>query len=473
MTRLGTRSKAQVAFGPLGCCAVIFAGCAVGPNYKRPVIDSPAAFRREIQITNSPYSDLTWWEVYKDDMLHGLIREALTNNYDLQIAIARVEQARAAAMQARSQFVPSVTYNGTVSRGRNDVFGSGFPNNGATVNSAVATLNAFWEVDLWGRVRRLNESARAQFLASEEARRGVRLTLLSDVATTYFQLLELDQELEIASRTTNSFAESLRIFSQRVNGGTASALQSARAEAALEDAAAAVPAIRERLSATENQLCVLLGRNPGPIGRPAPLLTQELPDIPPGLPSGLLERRPDIRQAEQLLRSSNAQVGESLAEFFPKIGLTALLGKVSPELSGFTLGAANAWGIAAEGTGPLFEGGRLVGQYKQSKAVKHEFELQYRETVLNAFREVSDALVSREQLDEVRQHQAHEVSALESAVKLSTERYVAGKADYYEVLEAQQQLFPAELNFARTQRDQLAAVVTLYKTLGGGWHSNN
>ncbi|MGH7971816.1 MAG: efflux transporter outer membrane subunit, partial [Limisphaerales bacterium] len=310
-----------------------------------------------------------------------------------------------------------------------------------------------------------------QFLASEEARRGVLITLLSDVATTYFQLLELDQELEIASRTTNSFAESLRIFSQRVAGGTASALQSARAEAALEDAAAAVPSIRQRISATENQLCVLLGRNPGPIQRPAPLLTQLLPEIPPGLPSALLERRPDVRQAEQLLRSANAQVGESVAEFFPKIGLTALLGKVSPELSAFTLGGANAWGIAAEGTGPLFEGGRLVGQYRQSKATRKEFELQYRQTILNAFREVSDALVSRTQLVEIREHQAHEVTALESAVKLSTERYVAGRADYYEVLEAQQQLFPAELNLARTQRDQLLSVVTLYETLGGGWQA--
>jgi len=450
-------------------CLLCFAGCAVGPDYKRPTVESPVAFRGGDQAAKNPYSDLAWWEVYKDDTLQGLMREALTNNYDLRIAMARVEQAEALAMQARSQFVPSVTYNGVVSRGRNVVFGTGFPNKALTVNSATATLNAFWEVDLWGRVRRLNESARAQFLASEEARRGVRLTLLSDVATTYFQLLELDQEFEIASRTTNSFGESLRIFSRRVEGGTASALQSARAEAALDDAAAAVPAIRERISVTENQLCVLLGRNPGPIQRPAPLLTQEVPEIPVGLPSELLERRPDIRQAEQLLHSANAQIGESVAEFFPKIGLTALMGKVSPELSGFTLGAANAWGIAAEGAGPLFEGGRLVGQYHQSKAARKESELQYRRTVLNAFREVSDALVSREQLVQMRQFQAHEVTALESAVKLSTERYVAGKADYYEVLEAQQQLFPAELNLVRTQRDQLLAVVTLFKTLGGGW----
>jgi multidrug efflux system outer membrane protein len=289
------------------------------------------------------------------------------------------------------------------------------------------------------------------------------------VATAYFQLLELDQELQIAGQTTNSFTESLRIFTQRVQGGTASALESSRAEAALEDAAAAVPSIRERISATENQLCVLLGRNPGHIERPAPLLAQGMPEIPTGLPSALLERRPDIRQAEQSLRSANAQVGVSVAEFFPKIGLTAFLGRVSPELSAFTLGSANAWGIAAEAAGPLFQGGRLVGQYHQAKAAWKEAELQYRQTILNAFREVSDALVSRLELAEIRDHQAREVAALETAVKLSSERYVAGKASYYEVLEAQQQLFPTQLNLARTQRDQLLAVVTLYKTLGGGW----
>lgn len=449
--------------------ASLLAGCAVGPDYKRPAVNAPAVFRGEETATSRAVAELTWWRVYEDATLQALIREALTNNYDLRIAVARVEEARAVAMQARSRFVPSVDYNGTVSRGRNDFLGSPFPQGGATASSASATLNAFWELDLWGRIRRLNESARAQFLASEEARRGVRLSLLSDVATAYFQLLELDQELEIASRTTNSFAESLRIFNQRVEGGTASALQSSRAEAALEDAAAAVPAIRERISATENQLCILLGRNPGPIERPTSLLTQRMPDVPAGLPSSLLERRPDLRQSEQLLRSANAQVGESVAGFFPKIGLTAFLGKVSPELSAFTLGTANAWGMAAEGAGPLFEGGRLVGQYRQSKAAREEATWQYERTILNAFREVSDALVSRQQLAEVREHQVHQVQALERAVKLSSERYVAGKASYYEVLEAQQQLLPSELNLARTQRDELVAVVTLYRSLGGGW----
>src|SRR5437764_15295442 len=237
-------------------------------------------------------------------------------------------------MQARSQFVPTVTYNGTVSRGRNDSLGSAFPNGGATISSVAATLNAFWEVDLWGRVRRLNESARARFLASEEARRGVRLSLLSEVAADYFRLLELDRELEIAGRTTNSFTESLRIFSQRVEGGAASALEAARAEAALADATAAIPAILDQISRAENQLCLLLGRVPGPIERTTssfPAMTP--PNVPAGLPSSLLERRPDVREAEQLLRSDNAQIGESFAELFPKIGLTSILGKLSPELS--------------------------------------------------------------------------------------------------------------------------------------------
>jgi len=213
-----------------------------------------------------------------------------------------------------------------------------------------------------------------------------------------------------------------------------------------------------------------LGRPPGPVERSSASLASTLPpEIPAGLPSSLLERRPDVREAEQQLRSANAQVGESVADFFPRIGLTALMGKVSPELSAFTLGSANAWGIAAEATGPLFQGGRLIGQYKQSRAARDEATLRYRQSALIALRDVSDALTSRERLAEVRDQRARQVTALETAVKLSSERYVAGKASYYEVLEAQQQLFPAELNLARTERDQLLTVVALYKALGGGW----
>jgi multidrug efflux system outer membrane protein len=451
----------------------LFAGCAVGPNYKRPAVDSPAAFRFDNAATNTCFADLYWWQVYQDNNLQALIREALTNNYDLRIAVTRVEQARALAMQARSQFVPNLDYSGAVSQGRNDLFGSAFPNNGITTGSAAATLNAFWELDLWGRVRRLNESARARLLASEEARRGVRLSLLSEVATDYLQLLELDQEMEIARNTTNSFGESLKIFTQRLNGGTASDLEASRAEAALADAASAMPSIQEQISIKENALCILLGRIPAPIPRGSPLPVARPPEVPAGLPSALLERRPDVRETEQLLRSANAQVGESTAEFFPKIGLTALLGKISPELSAFTLGSANAWGVGAAVAGPLFEGGRLVGQYRQAKAARDEARLRYRQTVLTALRDVSNALIARERLGEIREQQIREVAALERAVRTSTSRYLAGKASYYEVLEAQQQLFPAELGLARTRRDESLAVVDLYKALGGGWQDEN
>jgi multidrug efflux system outer membrane protein len=404
--------------------------------------------------------------------LQTLIREAFTNNYDLRIAVTRVEQSRQLAAQAKSQFFPSVNYSGSASQGRNYLFGGAYPENGTTGGSAVATLNAFWEVDLWGRIRRLNEEARAQFLASEEARRDVRISLLSDVATEYFQLMELDQELEIAMRTTNSFAGSLQIFQQRMSGGTASALETSRAQAALEDAEAAIPSILEQMASTENELSILLGRVPGPIIRKNGDFDSLMPpEIPAGLPSSLLERRPDVREAEQNLRAANAAIGESVAEFFPTIGLTALFGKISPELSAVTAGTANAWGIAADASGPLFEGGRLVAQYRQRKAARDEALLSFQQTALTALRDVSDALIDRDRLGEIREHQAREVRSLETAVTVSTERYRAGKASYYEVLEAQQQLFPSELNLARTRRDQLLAVVALYKALGGGWEN--
>ena len=473
--RIHAKNRTLTAFfqSAVISCLLLLSACAVGPNYQSPSVQSPANFRSDPVPNDKSFADLDWWKVYQDATLQALVHEAFTNNYDLRIAMTRVEQSRALAMQARSEFVPSLNYNGSVSRGRNEEFGSAVPNNGRTLSSAATTLNAFWEVDLWGRVRRLNEGARARFLASEEARRGVRLTLLSDVAANYFRLLELDRELEIAGRTTNSFSESLRIFSRRLAGGTASALEAARAEAALADANAAIPFILDAITSTENELSLLLGRIPGPIGRSNSVLEVMLPpDIPAGLPSSLLERRPDVREAEQLLHSATAQIGEAVAEFFPKIGLTALFGKVSPELSAFTAGSANAWGIGANATGPLFEGGRLVGQYHQAKALKDEAVLRYRQTTLIAFRDVSDALSSHERLGEARQQRSRQVTALETAVKLSSERYVAGKASYYEVLEAQQQLFPAELNLARTQRDQLLAIVALYKGLGGGWQDD-
>jgi len=456
-------------------CLAFFSGCAVGPNYKRPLVDSPGNFRSAPPVVNTnSFADLPWWDVYRDATLKALINAALTNNYDVRIAATRVEQARAISAQARSQFFPSVNYGGAVSRGRNEFLGSANPNGGDTGDAAFAALSAAWEIDLWGRIRRLNESGRAQFLATEEARRGVMLSLVSDVALAYFELLELDLQLQIARRTAVAFEETLRIFNQRLEGGVASRLDTSRAEGALATTAAQVPEVERQIALKENQINVLLGRNPGPVARNTTLLQQAMPpEVPAGLPSALLERRPDILAAEQNLRSANALVGVSVAEFFPKIGLTTLLGKVSPEVSAFTGGGANAWSIAATAAGPLFQGGALRAQYRQAKAFWEQTKLEYEQKTLSALQEVSNALVSREKYAAARVQFDLGVTAYQEAVKLSIQRYLSGKASYFEVLEAQQLLFPAENSLARAELNQLLAIVQLYKSLGGGWNLDN
>jgi multidrug efflux system outer membrane protein len=421
-------------------------------------------------VTNS-LADLPWWEIFKDETLHELIRAALTNNYDLRIAIARVEQSRAILMENRALFFPQLDYRGTAGRGKNAVNGFTTFEGGETTDVYQLSGNASWEIDLWGRIRRLNESARAQLLASEEGRRDVMITVISDVATAYFQLLALDRGMEIARRTTNSFGESLRIFSERFQGGIVSKLETSAAEANLASAAATVPDLERQIVLVENRINILLGRNPGPVPRKQGLLQQETPEIPPGLPSTLLERRPDIRQAEQTLRSANAQIGVAVANFFPQVSLTALFGQVSPELSAFTAGSANAWYVAANLAGPLFHGGQLLGQYRQAKAVRDEFALRYQYGVLNALQEVSNALVAREKYATATVQQARAVQAYQTAVEVATDRYIAGRAGYFEVLQEQQQLFPAENTLVTTQLNQLLAFVQLYRALGGGWQT--
>lgn len=450
-------------------------GCAVGPNYQRPTVESPTHFRNApAEVTTNSLADLPWWDVYQDDNLKSLIYTALTNNFDVRIAAARVEQARAISAQARSQFLPSAGYVGGVSRGRNEILGNPNPNNGSTGDSALATLSAAWEMDLWGRIRRLNESARAQFLATEEARRGVMLSLVSELAQAYFELLELDLQLEIAQRTTVSFQETLRIFNERLEGGIASRLDITRAQGALATTAARVPEVERQIALKENQIHVLLGQSPGPVPRNTTLLQQSMPpEVPAGLPSALLERRPDIRAAEQSLRSANAQVGVAVAEFFPKLGLTALFGKVSPEVSAFTAGGANMWSIAANASGPIFQGGALRAQYRQAKAFWEQVTLEYEQKVLTAFQEVSNALVSREKYALTRVQSAQAVTAYQEAVDLSIQRYLNGNASYFEVLEAQQLLFPAENALARAEANQLLVIVQLYRSLGGGWILDN
>ncbi len=451
--------------------AVLLAGCAMGPNYLRPGINAPDKFRSAATPEElGSYGDLPWWRIFHDETLQKLIREALTNNYDLLIAISRVEQSRQIAAQARALFFPQLSYEGTIATGKNSSLAAPTPNDGRTSGSALLDLNVFWEIDFWGRIRRLNEAGCAQYLASEEGRRGVVISLVSSVAQAYFELLELDLLLEIAKRNSRSFEQTLRVFTQRYEGGTASRLETTSAEGLLASVATNIPEVERQITLKENQINVLLGRNPCPVERKASLLEQEMPpEVPAGLPSALLERRPDIRQAEQDLRAANAQIGVSIANFFPKIGLTALFGQVSPELSAFTAGSSTMWAVAGAMSGPVFQGGSLIAQYRQAKAAWEETKLRYRQTALNAFQEVSNALISREKYEQSRVQQLRAVRAYNEAVDVSTKRYVAGRASYYEVLQNQQQVFPAEATLAQTELNRRLVVIQLYKALGGGW----
>lgn len=449
--------------------ALAIAGCAVGPNYKRPALELPNQFRSEPAASTNSFADLPWWSVFKDPILQELIRVAWTNNYDVRIAATRVEQARANWQQNRALFFPQLNYNGVASRGKNVINNNAFAN-GVTEGYFVGDLGASWEIDLWGRIRRLSESARAQFLASEEARHDVQVSLVAQLAQNYFQLLALDQEVQIARQTSNSFGESLTIFSERLAQGVASKLETSAAEAAEASAAATVPDLERQIAFEENQISVLLGRNPGPIGRNRDMLEEPLPpQVPAGLPSALLERRPDIREAEDNLRSANAQVGVAVADFFPRITLTGLLGAVSPELSSITGNGASAWSLGAGLTGPLFQGGALRAQYRRALAQREQARLQYQQTLLNALQEVADQLVARQRYAEQRVEQARAVQAYEVAVQVARQRYVAGNASYYEVLQEQQELFPAQNTLVEVELNQLLAVVQLYRALGGGY----
>jgi outer membrane protein, multidrug efflux system len=468
--RVNLRSVSGAAKA-IAITGVLLAGCKMGPNYKQVPVDAPADFRFATTRTTDSLADLPWWEVFNDPALQELIQTALKNNYDVRIAVTRIDQANAIVAEAYSQLLPSVGYTGGVSDGKNEFLGSPVPaGSESTRGAALVTLNAAWEIDLWGRIRRLNESARAQLLATEYAKRGVMLTLVSNVAQAYLQLLELDAELQIARDTTTSFDQSLKLFTNRLEGGVGNKLATARAEAALAATAAQIPELERQIAIQENQINVLLGCNPGPVTRGETLLQQSTPpDVPAGLPSSLLERRPDILQSEQLLRSANAQIGVAAANFFPQIGLTTFLGKVSPDLKNFTAGSTNAWAIAANLAGPIYSGGALEAQYLQAKAAWEQAKLQYQQTALNAFLEVANALISREKFAESRTQLVRSVAAYQEAVQVALERFNVGKANYYEVLEAQQQLFPAQNALAQTELNQRLVIIQLYDSLGGGW----
>jgi multidrug efflux system outer membrane protein len=448
------------------------AGCAVGPNYSRLPVDTPTNYRG-VQTTGAQASlaDLPWWEVFSDDTLKSLVQAALTNNYDLRVAIARVEQARQIAAQAHALFLPSVGYGATGSSGKNEFGGAIVPNDGKTQGAFVAIASVAWEADVWGRIRRLNEAALAQYLVTEQAKRAIMLSLVSDTAQAYFELLALELQLDIAKRTTESFTQTFDFFNTRLQGGIASMLETSRADAARAVAAASIPELERQIVLKENQISVLIAKNPEGIVHTAKLLDQIVPpSIPAGLPSALLERRPDILEAEERMRFANARVGVATAAFFPRLGLTTFFGRASAPLSELSSGQATVWSVAGNLAGPLYQGGALKAQKRQAVVFWQQMRLEYEMTALRAFQDVSDTLISREKYDSIRVAQMQAVDAYRQSVTVSLDRYVAGRASYFEVLEAQQQLYPAENALAITELNRRVVIVQLYKALGGGWN---
>jgi multidrug efflux system outer membrane protein len=326
-----------------------------------------------------------------------------------------------------------------------------------------------WEIDVWGRIRRSTEAAGAQFLATEEARRGVVVTLVSDVATDYFQLLELDRELAIAHESAETYRSTFDVFTRRYLGGTDTKISTSRAEANVQASLAMIAVLERQIAQQENAISVLLGANPAPVERGTPLVAQTTPRTPPGLTTALLRRRPDIRQAEQTMIAANAEVGVAVANFFPTVGLSAMYGNAGSKIANVFKDGASIWNIAANVSGPIFQGGRLLESYRAQQAFWDETIAQYRGTIVQAFSDVGDALVAEARLAEQRTAQEAQVAALREAVRLSLARYETGLSNYIEVLDAEQLLYPAESSLAQTQRDQLLAVVNLYKALGGGW----
>ena len=453
-----------VAFALLG-------GCAIGPDYKRPLVAQPPTFRGQATAEAASFADAPWWDIFQDPSLKGLIQEALVKNYDVAIAAARVQEARANLSIARSDLFPSFDYSGGAARSKVGPGVQGLPGGPVpnAMSSYFAAMSASWEVDIWGRIRRANEAARATLFATEEARRGVWLTLVSDLAQAYFELLELDVLLQIARNSTDAYQRTYDLFLDRFNLGVASKLETSRALGALGNAQATIPQLESNIVAKENQISILLGKEPAPIRRGNPMYAQPVvPTVPAGLPATLLERRPDLRQAEQQLVSANARIGVAKAEFFPKLSLTALLGTASSGVSPIT-GASTIWAGTGVFSGPLFNVGRTLGFYRASIAQWEQARLEYEQAVLGALREVSDSLTALGKLNDAETGQTTAVTALEEAVDHATARYRQGLANYFEVLDALQQLYPAQNALAQIRRDRLVAYVQLYKALGGGW----
>jgi len=468
------KGRTEMRRAVLGAIVVfLFTGCTLGPDYSRPTVAIPDNYRG-LQGPSTPESlaDVPWWEVFKDPVLQELTREALRNNYDLRTAAARVEEARSQIGVVRSFLYPQVSFNGggsaqQVSRASEPPQSVGASR---TFQNWLLGFGMVWEMDVFGRIRRDAEAATGVFLATEQDRRGVWITLVADVAQFYFLLRELDLELEISRRTLRVNDETVEYYRRRVNGGVSNQLELDQAIANRSRTAAVIPDLERRIAIQENLISFLLGRNPGAIPRGAVLTDQyHPPTIPTGLPSALLERRPDVQSAEQLLVAANANIGAAKALFFPNFSLSASLGSASHDFSNIADKRAAIWSVSGGLLQPIFQGWRLFWNYEGTKARFDQALAQYEKAAQNGFREVADSLVAIEKFKDVRVELEESVRALQDAARLSRLRYDTGLANYLEILIADQQLFDQELLLARTRGDQINAVVQLYRALGGGW----
>ena len=451
--------------------AALAAGCKMGPNYHKPDVPIPAAYHDynpnpEEEVKAESYADLPWWQVFQDPPLQDLIRTALKQNYDLQTAADRILEARAQLAVTRSSLFPQVSTNADFSGGKE-------PNFQTKSNILTLTADASFQLDLFGKLRRETEAARAQELASEAARQTVVLTLVSDVASDYFQLLQLDLQLQIAKDTVNTQQDAVKLTKLRLSHGVATKLDVLQAEQVLDTADAQIPDLERQIGQEEDAISVLLGNYPQAIPRGKPLVEQPLPpSVPPGMPSALLERRPDIRQAEQNLIAANAQIGVAKASFFPDIGLTGSGGGAFGRSSAFSSvmsTQSSIWAYGAKVSQPIFTGGALTGNLHYAKAYQQEELAAYKQAIQYAFRDVSDALIGYQKLHEVRIEQEITVKDLQDSVDTSLQRYRGGITTYLEVLDGQRSLFTAELTLAQARGNEYLSLVQLYKALGGGW----
>ena len=445
-------------------------GCTVGPDYVKPEVDTPENWRFSIEDASGTVN-AQWWEQFNDPVLDALINQALINNKDVRIAAARVEEFAARVDITRAGFYPQIGYDAAAGRDSTSLdAAAGLPAGTSRINdSYLATLNVGWELDIWGRIRRSTESARAQLLAAEEVRSTVILTLVSSVATSYINLLSLDKQLEIANRTLESRGETVELFQTKFEGGVVSALEVAQIKSEYEQAAVRIPSLERQIALQENALSILLGNNPGSIPRGKTLEDMTPPVAPAGMPSELLARRPDIRRAEQELIAANAQIGVARANYFPTISLAGLFGYASTELSDLLSSSSEIWGIGADALGPIFTGGLTAGQVRASEAVQRQALVGYTQTIQTAFREVDDALISSVKFREELVAQQLRVDALVDYARYAQIRYDEGQVSYIEVLDSERRLFDAELLHTQTMGEMLASSVGVYKAMGGGW----